>query len=288
MEKIFQPNDQDNKTTWTEQPQMKQKIKLTTPKEVATEIKNSINPRKSLGFDLISGVILNKLPRKAIVKLTKLINATFKLRYFPSLWKVAEIIMIQKPGKPPHKASSYRPISLLPMISKLFEKLLLKRLKPIIETNNLIPDHQFGFREKHSTIDQVHRIIDLIERSLEEKKVCSAVFLDVVQAFDKVWHEGLMHKFKSFLPKQYTKILHSYISDRYFRIKQEEDYSDLRAIKAGVPQGSVLGPVLYLLYTCDIPALKNDTIATFADDTAILAVGNTCKEASEKLQAAVN
>ena len=98
--------------------------------------------------------------------------------------------MIEKPGKPPHEAGSYRPISLLPIISKLFEKLLLKRLKPIIERKNLVRDHQFGFRKSHSTMDQVHRITNVIEKALEEKKVCYAIFLDVSQAFDKVWHEG--------------------------------------------------------------------------------------------------
>lgn len=121
-----------------------------------------------------------------MIKLTNLINASFRLRYVPQLWKVAEIIMIPKPGKPPHEATSYRPISLLPVIAKLYEKILLKRLNPIIESKSVIPNHQFGFRSKHSTIDQVHRITNVIEKALEEKKVCSAIFLDVAQAFDKV------------------------------------------------------------------------------------------------------
>lgn len=98
--------------------------------------------------------------------------------------------VIVKPGKPPQDASPYRPIFLLPIMSKLFEKLLLKRLKPILENQNLIAEHQFGFREHHSTMDQVHRIINIIVKTLEDKKVCSTVFLDVAQAFDKVWHEG--------------------------------------------------------------------------------------------------
>ena len=76
-------------------------------------------------------------------------------------------------------------------MKQLFEKLLIKRLKPIIERKNLISNHQFGFRSKYSTIDQVHRITKINENTLEEKKFCSAVFLDVTQAFDKVWHEGL-------------------------------------------------------------------------------------------------
>ncbi len=168
-----------------------EEIKPATATEVKNEINNNINPKKAPGFDLITGEVLQQLSRKAIVKITSLINAAFRLKYVPRLWKVAEVIMIPNPGKPPHEAASYRPISLLPVMSKLFEKLLNKRLKPIIERKNLILNHQFRFQSKHSTIDQVHRITNIIEKALEEKKVCSAVFLDVAQAFDKVRHKGL-------------------------------------------------------------------------------------------------
>jgi hypothetical protein len=116
---------------------------------------------------------------------------------------VAETIMIPKPGKPPHDATSYRPISLLLVLSKMFEKLLLKRLKLIIEKKKLFPDHQFGFSTQHFTTDQVHRIVMIIGQSLEEKKVCSTIFLNVTQAFDKVRREGLNHKLKLLLPVQY-------------------------------------------------------------------------------------
>ena len=95
----------------------------------------------------------------------------------------------------------------MPVISKVFEKLLIKRLKPIIQNAILIPDHQFGFRQKHSTIDQVHRITDVIEKTLEEKQICSALFLDVAQAFDKVWREGLIYKLNKMLPRQYVELL---------------------------------------------------------------------------------
>jgi hypothetical protein len=179
---------------------------------------------------------------------------------------VAEVIMIPKPGKPHHESTSYRPISLLPIMSKLSEKLLLKRLKLMIEDTYLIPDHQFGFRTQHSTIDQVHRITNIIEQSLEEKKVCSTLFLDVALAFDKVWHEGLNHKLKLLLPVQCSSILESYLSDRYFRIKHKDAYSDLRKIHAGVPQGSVLDPILYLLYTSDLQTLEQTVAATFSDN----------------------
>ncbi|KAL1460245.1 hypothetical protein WDU94_012171 [Cyamophila willieti] len=258
-------------------------IPNTTVREVQKTIKDEINPKKAPGYDLITGQVLKELPRKACVKITQIINAAFRLQYVPQIWKVAEVIMIQKPGQKPEDLKSYRPISLLPVISKLFEKLLYKRLTCIITAKKLIPDHQFGFRSKHSTIEQVHRLVDQIEKTLEEKKVCSAVFLDVTKAFDKVWHEGLKHKLKRFLPRKMANILSSYLSERYFRIKQEDSYSELMDINAGVPQGSVLGPVLYLLYTSDMPEEERNTTATFADDTAFLTIGHTTAEAASEL-----
>ena len=108
-------------------------------------------------------------------------------------------------------------------------------------------------------MDQVHRITTIIEKTLEEKKVCCTVFLDVAQAFDKVWHEGLFHKTEQHLPAEYNKMLESYLSDRYFRVKQEHEYSELKQIKAGMPQRSVLGLVLYLLYTIDLHQLGEAT-----------------------------
>lgn len=289
LEQIFQPNEatalpDNDLVNHTSNDDLE--IKLVTPKEVRNEI-SRLNKKKSPGYDLITGEVLQNLPHKAIVKLTTLINASFRLKYVPDMWKVAEVIMIPKPGKPPHEVTSYRPISLLPIMSKLFEKLLLKRLNPIIEERHLIPDYQFGFREKHSTIDQVHRITNIIEQALEQKKICSTVFLDVAQAFDKVWHEGLIYKLRKMLPIQFTKIFESYLTNRMFRVRQDDAYSKLMPIKAGVPQGSVLGPVLYLLFTCDIPDLDENIIATFADDTAIIATGVTHEEAIRKVQSAV-
>lgn len=289
LEEVFQPNQNQGLEPDLEiVKQSEESIPLISLKEVQKEIKDNLSPKKAPGYDLITAQVLKNLPIKAILKLTNLMNASIRLKHVPAQWKVAEVIMIPKPGKKPQEVSSYRPISLLPIISKLYEKLLLKRLKPIIELKNLIPSHQFGFRNKHSTIDQVHRIVDLIEKTLEGKKVCSAVFLDVAQAFDRVWHEGLLYKLRLLLPKQYSQLLASYITKRYFRVKQEDTYSELKEIKAGVPQGSVLGPVLYLLYTSDLPTLPGNTTATFADDTAILAVGDTVLQSTAKLQQSVN
>jgi hypothetical protein len=112
--------------------------------------------------------------------------------------------------------------------------------------------------------------------------------LDVAQAFDKVWHEGLFHKLELLLPTEYSQIPKSYLSEHYFRVKQDDEYSGLKPIKAGVPQGSVLGPVLYLIYTSNLPQPEGTTAATFADHTAIMAVGGDVEEATNKLQRAAD
>jgi hypothetical protein len=154
------------------------------------EVINSLNPKKSSGYDLVIGKIL-KLPVIEIKYLTWLFNVLLK-GYFPAQWKVAQIIFILKSGKPPNVLTSYQPINLLPIISKVFEKLLLKILLLMVENNRLIPNRQFGFRKMHSTIEQTHHIIQRINESLEEKQYCSAAFLDISQAFDKVWHTGFL------------------------------------------------------------------------------------------------
>lgn len=157
-------------------------------------------------------------------------------------------------------------------------------MKPLIN----IPDFQFGFRSRHSTIDQVHRVTTVIERAFEEKKYCPAVFLDVSQAFDRVWHEGLIYKMSKLLPQNYCQLLESYLSGRKFRVAYEETYSNFYPAQAGVPQGSVLGPFLYLIYTADIPTTKETFIGTFADDTVVMAVSESQTEAVNQLQHALD
>jgi predicted metallopeptidase len=112
-----------------------------------------------------------------MVELTTLINACIRLNYIPDAWKIDEVIMISKPGKNLSEVESYRPISLLPIISKLFGKLILNRLKLIIAEKHLVPTHQFGFGKNHSKIYQVHRITDIIEKLLKTKACALLSFL---------------------------------------------------------------------------------------------------------------
>jgi hypothetical protein len=289
--RTFTPYDNlqdDEITNFLDSPcQLSPPIRSLTPTEVLSQIKLT-NPHKTPGYDLITGETLKHLPRKAVVLLTTLFNRMLHLSYFPAQWKFAQIIMIPKPGKPPTEAASYRPISLLPLLSKIFERLLKQRITQITKPANLIPMHQFGFQEGHSTTHQCHRIVNLIREGLETKKICAAVFLDIQKAFDKVWHQGLLYKLKLNMPSQLYLLLQSYLSNRYFDIKINGNSPTYYPINAGVPQGSVLGPLLFLLYTADVPTTNETTIATFADDTAILALDQNPLSASTKVQNHLN
>jgi hypothetical protein len=138
----------------------------------------------------------------------------------------------------------------------------------VVENSRLISNHQFGFRQGHSTIEQTHRIVQRINEALENNQYCSAAFLYISQAFDKVWHTGLL----------------SYLHSRHFLIKVETEYRELSSVNAGVPQGSVLRPSLYLLYTADLLTSPGSTTATFADDNAVVPMDSNLAIASQKLQ----
>jgi hypothetical protein len=287
---VFTPNDSaDVQTEINIKRSLLQPLQLSLPptpvkpREVWKIIRD-MPGKKAPGFDLITKEVLQELPKKAIIFLTILFNAILRVQYYPQLWKVSQILMIHKLGKPANEVTSYRPISLLPILSKMFEKLLLHRLLPILEDNKVIPNHQFGFRQKHSTVEQVNRVFEKIRKTLEEKEYCSSAFLDIQQAFDRVWHDGLLYKIKNSLPHTYYLLMKSYLSGRLFQVKESGDTSRLYDIQAGVPQGSILGPILYAVYTSDLPQTVDVTICTYADDTALLASDRNPLTASGKLQ----
>ncbi|KAL4148240.1 hypothetical protein QTP88_002521 [Uroleucon formosanum] len=261
--------------------------KSISPAEIVSVI-HKLRPNKSPGHDQITNKIAKNLPKKAILFLTHIYNAMLRLSYFPPTWKYSIIIMISKPNKPKHLTSSYRPISLLPTFAKLFEKLILHRISPLVDQHNILPKSQFGFRRKHNTIHQIHRITDKISASFETKQYCPGVFLDISKAFDRVWHDGLLFKLKHFLPSHYYLILKSYLENRSFSVRQKNNISSIKNIESGVPQGSNLSPLLYNIFTADIPTTNQTLLASFADDTAILTSNNNPDIASQNLQLHLN
>ncbi|GFW19519.1 RNA-directed DNA polymerase from mobile element jockey [Trichonephila clavipes] len=183
----------------------------------------------------------------------------------------AVVVPILKPGKDPTLAESHRPISLLPILSKLAEKIISARLNDYLESNKILIPEQHGFRPRLSITHQLLRVVEYIKEGNNRGQCTAAVFLDIQKAFDRVWHTGLLFKLVNYnIPTPLILIIKSYISNRTFSVKINRTYSQTRPISAGIAQGSILGPVLFNLYVNDILKSTNTMLCMYADDTAIL------------------
>ncbi|GFW94006.1 probable RNA-directed DNA polymerase from transposon X-element [Trichonephila clavipes] len=250
---------------------------------LATNIKNNFveNDREDDSYnqnnDLINTTVNNflstPLPNSfiepalpdEIIHYIKHVNA----KKAPDNWKEAIIFPINKPGKDPHLASSYRPISLLSTIGKLTESIILHR-SDFINENNILNPNQYGFTNKLSTLHPLLRLTENISEGFQKKKSTGAVFLDIQKAFDRVWINGLTFKLITFkIPNPLIHLIHSYLTNRSFRIIINETLSNEHSVSAGCPQGSLLGPLLFNLYINDIPDYSLTKINLYADDTAI-------------------
>lgn len=260
---------------------------LVTPIHIQNIIKK-MKIKKSPGIDKLNNMCLKALPKKGIIFLTGLINACFKLNYFPKMWKKSKIVPIKKPKKPPDIPTSYRPISLLSSVSKVLEKVIKEKLTDFIESNNILPPQQFGFRKQHNTVQPLVRIRKTVKSNFQAGKSTGMVLLDIKAAFDSVWHAGLVHKmFKLNFPIGLIKIIQSFLSGRNFCVFLGSSCSRDYDIEAGCPQGSCLSPTLYNIYTSDFPSLEGCTTSIFADDTAILSTGILAEDVVANLQLAM-
>lgn len=242
-----------------------------TDKYEVTNIINKLKRKKAPGKDNITNTMIKNLPPPIIDNLTDIFNKCIELSHFPDSWKEAQIILFLKPGKDPVMTTSYRPISLLSGFAKIFERIILHRMERFLP--DIIPSEQYGFVPKKSTTQQLVRILEFIGAAHHNKQATALLMLDVAKAFDRVYHNGLIYKLiHQNFPNDIILLLQSYISNRTFRIKYGQTISSPRIIESGVPQGSILGPTLYILYTADFPTFKDDPnilVGFYADDTAI-------------------
>ncbi|GFU80900.1 RNA-directed DNA polymerase from mobile element jockey [Trichonephila clavipes] len=183
----------------------------------------------------------------------------------------------KKPGKDPTLPDSFRRISLLPVLSKITEKIIQKRLffSQHLNDNDILIPQQHGFRAGLSTSYQLLRVVEYIKTGFRDRKSTGVVFLDIQKAFDRVWHVGLLYKLiKINTPPHLIKLISSFLTNRFFAVKVNNIHSTNRKINAGTPQGSSISPILFNIYVNDIPRTSQSTICMFADDTAILAQSN--------------
>ena len=221
------------------------------------------------GIDKISTKILLGTYKKCLHHLTHFFNLCLQTSVFPDLLKVAIIKPIFKNGEK-DKLTNYRPISLLPVLSKILEKILHSFLMSHLDENNLLYRLQFGFRKKHSTYMPLCKMMDEITKSLENDEMSCCIYLDLKKAFDTVSQHILFDKLTAYgIPERLHKIITSYLSTRKQITKINGHLSDPCQVEIGVPQGSILGPLLFIIYINDLPNVSRDAdFFLFADDTA--------------------
>ena len=240
-----------------------------TPKMVKKVITN-LESSKSSGPDCIPVVVLKNCEPELSYILVKLFNMCLNESCFPDSWKVSSVVSVFKNVGERSAAKNYRPVSLLSVVSKVFEKLVNDRTVDYLENCGLFSDFQYSFRSSQSTADLLTVVSDRIARAFNRSGATRAVALDISKAFEIVWHADLLRKLKSYeISGQIFGLISSLLSNRRLRVVLDGKSSQEYPVNAGVPQGSILGPTLFLLYINDLPDDIICDIAIFADDATL-------------------
>ena len=252
-----------------------------------------LNTGKSPGPDGVPNELLQQLSTRGKTLLLALVNKSWTAADVPASWRTAEIVAIPKKGKPPSELSSYRPISLLSTTSKLTERLIQARLQHWLEERGKLNPNQAGFRRGRSTVDQLGRLSQRIFDAFETRKPHRAVLvlLDFARAYDRVWRAALLCKMARMgIPGCFIRWIRAFLSDRRARVRWGAARSDSRVFQEGLPQGSVLAPLLWLVYVNDIDEGMPEHISRslFADDVALLACARTAGDCDTLLQPCLN
>ena len=251
-----------------------------TEEQILVHIRK-LNINKAHGHDKIPIRIIKICDKSLAKPLLIIYKNCVKKGYFPKEWKKANVVPIHKKNEK-NSINNYRPISLLPVFGKLLERVIFDSLYSYIFKNKLITDKQSGYRYKDSTVKQLLSITHDIFKAFDSGHEVRAVFLDISRAFDRVWHDGLIYKLKmKGIGGDMINILTSFLSDREQRVTIDGQFSEWTSIDAGVPQGSILGPILFLVYINDLVDVVNSNIKIFADDTFIYRI--MCQFSTELL-----
>ena len=247
-------------------------------KNVITNLDSS----KASGPDCIPVMVLKNYEPELSYILAKLFNNCLKKSCFPDCWKVSSVVPVFKNVGERSTAKNYRPVSLLSVVSKVFEKLVNNRIVDHLEKCGLFSHFQYGFMSSRSTADLLAVVSDRIARTFNRSGATRAVSLDISKAFDRVWHAGLLHKLKSYgISGQIFGLISSFLSNRRLWVVLDRKSLEEYPVNAGVPLGSILGLTLFLLYINDPPDDVICNIAIHADDTTLY---SKCSQASDLRQ----
>lgn len=196
--------------------------------------------------------MVKKASYKIFVQLYYIMATSIKIFYFPNIWKKAELLAFPKPGKTLTSPANYRPISLLSIFSKVYERIIHQQLEKYLLKNEIIINEQFGFKREHSTVLQLLRVMEQFAMEMNKKRTSAMVLLNLKKAFDSVWHDGLVYKLSKInVPTFLIKIIRNYLGNRTFIVSFQGERSIPRgSITSGVPLylGLYLG--LYLDRSC--------------------------------------
>ena len=231
----------------------------------------ALDSSKAHGYDNLSIKVIKVCEESITIPLKILFDESLKCGVFPEIWKKANVVPVNK-IEDKTLVKNYRPISLLPIFSKIFERVIFNSIFNYFISNKLFTTSQSGFLPEDSCIAQLLSIIHEIQTAFDENPVADVrgIFLDISKAFDKVWHEGLLYKLKTYgIEGQLLSLLANYLENCEQGVVLNVQTSEWRKIKSGVPQGSVLEPLLFLIYINDLPDGITSICKTFADDTSL-------------------
>jgi len=251
-----------------------------------TEVVNLISTfddKKSAGSDNIPSCLLKWANQIIAPILAKMFNKFYEIGKYPDELKIARVTPLHKKGDKTY-VDNYRPISVLTQINKVFEKLIHSRLMNFINDHKILKNHQFGFRKNHNTSHGITHLNEQIIKNLEKKKTCALLFIDLKSAFDTIDHTILTKKLDHYgIRGNFLSLLISYLTGRKQYIKSGEIESSLLSVICGVPQGSVLGPLLFILYINDMTNSSNLETSLYADDAAMLLADTNLKHLQRKI-----